>query len=190
MKRKTMHGILASPRTIAICTLTVLVLSAVSLININPAVAAGQAPRLKNCIENPVISGNLTLNICTERTHYRSGGIVSIVFLLANTGADTVTLSSITGGVFITSPTGKLVMRLAILECLGSFGNCLLPAQSSRTITVRWNTTDPLATATVAGTYSVELSFSACPANPPCLEAVASQLLVKIALAETESHAE
>jgi hypothetical protein len=173
----------------AICILTIMALAAVSMINIGPASAAGQGPKLKNCIENPITSGNLTLNICTTRAHYKSGSIVNILFLLTNTGPDTMQMSTITGGVFITSPSGKPVMILEIVECLGNLGNCLLPAHSTRTITARWNTSDPFTTATVSGTYKIDLSLSACPVNAPCIEAVASQLLVTVVLTDTESEA-
>ena len=149
--------------------------------------SSGTRAKWKNCIEHPITSGNLTLNLCTSRVRYESGDTVNILFLLTNIGPDSMQISSMTGGVFVTDPTGRPTMRLQIIECLGNLGNCVLPAQSSRTITARWNTSDPLAAATMSGTYTIHLSFTACPINSPCVETVDSQLPVTIVLTDANN---
>jgi hypothetical protein len=158
-----------------------------SLINIGPAaLAVGQGAKWKNCIEHPITSGNLTLNLCTSRVRYESGDTVNLLFLLTNNGPDSMQMSSMTGGVFVTDPTGRPTLRLQIIECLGNLGNCVLPAHSSRTITARWNTSDPLTPSTMSGTYTIHLSFNACPINSPCVETVDSQLPVTIVLTDID----
>ena len=143
-------------------------------------------PNLKNCIKQPIVSGNLTLNLCTPRAHSESGDIVNILLILRSTGSASMQMNSITAGVFITDPNGKPVMRLQIFECFGGFGNCVLSAHTTRTISVPWNTSDTFTAATISGLYTVNISFSACPVSGPCLETVASQLKVTVALTDSD----
>ena len=173
-------------RAVSLCILTMLV-----LFGTNTSLVAAHSSlesNLKNCIKQPIVSGNLTLTLCTPRAHYESGDIVNILLMLSNTGSASLQMNSITAGVFITDPNGKPVMSLQIFECFGGFGNCVLSAHTTRTISVPWNTSDTLTAATVSGPYTINIGFSACPVSGSCLETVASQLKVTVALTNLDGN--
>ena len=185
--------LLSLRRAISLCLLTLLIALGTSLAGLGPSTMAAHASsselRLKTCISHPIVSGNLTLNICTSKTHYESGEIVKIFYLLRNVGPVSLEMSSITDGVFVTDPNGKPVLRQAGFECFGGFGNCTLPAHSTREIIAAlWNTSDVLAAATVSGLYMIDVSVTACPPSGSCVETVGSQLTVRITLSNLETN--
>lgn len=167
-------------RTLSFCLLAMTALFGILGPAMGLAHASSPESRPKNCISQDIVSGNLTLNICTSSIHYRQGQVVIIQFLLTNTGPESLTMNSITDSVIITDPNGKVVMREAGFECFAGTGNCTLSASTTREITVRWNTSDPLTAANVQGLYKISASLSACPVSGTCLETVASQLILRM----------
>jgi len=125
---------------------------------------------LANCIDQPTVSGNLTLTICTSKIHYSFGETVRFVGTLTNTGDTPVQLSTISTSAIIMDRMDSLILREAGFNFCTPSTSCLIPAGQSMTVAIgNWFTDDPLSQAKLSGPYTAFAGLAACPTNGPCL---------------------
>ena len=125
---------------------------------------------LANCIDQPTVSGNLTLTICTSKIHYSFGETVRFVGTLTNTGDTPVQLSTISSSAIVFDRVDSLILREAGFDFCALSTSCLIPAGQSLTISIaNWFTDDPPFQAKLSGPYTAFAGLAACPTNGPCL---------------------
>ena len=125
---------------------------------------------LANCIDQPTVSGNLTLTICTSKIHYSFGETVRFVGTLTNTGETPVQLSTISTSAIVFDRVDSLILREAGFDFCTPSTSCLIPAGQSMTVGIaNWFTDDPPFQAKLSGPYTAFAGLTACPTNGPCL---------------------
>ena len=126
---------------------------------------------LANCIDQPTVSGNLTLTICTSKIHYSFGETVRFVGTLTNTGETPVQLSTMSSSAIVFDRADSLILREAGFDFCTPSTSCLIPAGQSLTVSIaNWFTDEPFFQARLSGPYTAFAGLAACQTNGSCLD--------------------
>ena len=137
------------------------------------APAAGQpsSSSYNNCIDRPISSGSLSLNICTQETHFRFGETVTFVAILTNNGPAPI-YSAPASSVTVQDRLGHTVFLSATLLVCIAIQNCTIKPGQTMTITIPWQTNSQFFQAIISGPYTVSAKckiLSATGADNPVL---------------------